>query len=1053
MALLRVGLARCLGSASNSVDTSRNAAVPAAVDWLYVLVPLALYSFIIAYFSIHGEKDGSAVNVDQSALFVDTLSSSARYNPTNRTWSSIPNSPSTSRNEGVLVPLLGPNTALVVLAGGAVMNDESTMNPNTDVFNAISNTWSTGAAFTVPRSFLVGVALVDGRLLLAGGVTGAPGTTAMANVDLYDPVRNIWATASPMTTARAMHEAVLLPNGNVLVVGGRNGATYFASCEIYNATSGTWAPTGPLTVPRFRFEAVLMTNNGGAAKVLVAGGQSSGGSYVASADLYDVASGTWSAVSNTMSVKRESFGLGVFGLDGVAAMACGGWDGVIQGQPDDFSLTCDYYSLAANSFTSAASLPVRRSVNKLVQDPNGNLVSFGGYFIQSQGGYGYYTVTEVFACTGQSSGSTCQLCAAGFYGPQCQYDCDWCQNNSTCVGDGTTSGYCACASPNWDGQFCDVCAPNHFGPECTSCDMCANGVCSESNTGNCSCAANWNGTVCDQCATGYFGPLCEPCSLCRVNGGQCIDGLNGTCLCPAQRNGTYCELCSSDYFGQNCESCDLCDNGQCVDGIEGQCVCDNYWSGGYCDVCTDAFGLDCEYLCVDCAINNNATCIQGSPGGYCACAGPMYNGTYCEDCASGLFGPSCAASCATCETDGHGQCFDGISGNCTCANLWSGPLCSVCTGAFGQDCSTSCSVCANSTLCIDGTSGYCGCEGGYVNATGCSNRGVCNVNVGQCTCDLGYQGLYCESIAPCNATLCQNGGLCVIDGTTNFPTCQCGARYSGVFCQTLDADNAANTYATVGVFGGFFVLLLLVLLFRYTGHGDGLLELVNGVVLFGLAALNLALNLSLLVAIQPFGGITFGGLLVLVGGPYVLLLLLAFAAVVNLKAAYNGQHSGFWNGYLVGTLVTGDAFSAMELLVVLIQRETHSADVAGAKVFAGAFGSHRGPSAVMLLWLICVFLANVLQIVLKAAILGSGNAALHANNTDVLVWASAIVTGLVLLLSMASFVNFHVPIALRNTYKSYGTRGQDEPLLTTFTTNPTSAGGSEATPEAIPIDK
>jgi hypothetical protein len=79
----------------------------------------------------------------------------------------------------------------------------------------------------------------------------------------------------------------LLPNGKVLVAGGYVG---LSSAELYDPASGTWTATGSLATGRSYHTATLMPNG----KVLVAGGIDSNGSWLASAELYGPATGTWS---------------------------------------------------------------------------------------------------------------------------------------------------------------------------------------------------------------------------------------------------------------------------------------------------------------------------------------------------------------------------------------------------------------------------------------------------------------------------------------------------------------------------------------------------------------------------------------------------------------------------------------------------------------------------------------------------------------------------------------------------------------------------------------
>jgi hypothetical protein len=52
----------------------------------------------------------------------------------------------------------------------------------------------------------------------------------------------MWSFTGSLTTAHAEHTATLLPNGKVLVAGG----FFQSSAEVYDPASGTWSATGSL---------------------------------------------------------------------------------------------------------------------------------------------------------------------------------------------------------------------------------------------------------------------------------------------------------------------------------------------------------------------------------------------------------------------------------------------------------------------------------------------------------------------------------------------------------------------------------------------------------------------------------------------------------------------------------------------------------------------------------------------------------------------------------------------------------------------------------------
>ena len=148
--------------------------------------------------------------------------------------------------------------------------------------------------------------LRDGRVLLAGVISedGNTGTTA----ELYDPATGQWTETGSMHVARMGSVASLLADGRVLVAGGVDVAKGYlgalASAELYDPSSGTWTETGSLT--RWRIESSTISLADG--RVLVLGGRVSGragssrrippggGVDTRSAETYDPESGTWSRV-------------------------------------------------------------------------------------------------------------------------------------------------------------------------------------------------------------------------------------------------------------------------------------------------------------------------------------------------------------------------------------------------------------------------------------------------------------------------------------------------------------------------------------------------------------------------------------------------------------------------------------------------------------------------------------------------------------------------------------------------------------------------------------
>jgi len=249
-----------------------------------------------------------------------------------------------------------------------------------------ANSFTPTSSLGYPRYEHTATLLPNGKVLVAAGHYYVYSEDAgyidvpLSSAELYDPTTGTWSPTGSLTGQRESHTATLLPNGKVLVAGGilRGGYTItLASAELYDPATGTWTSTGNIGPSRYGHSATLLPNG----KVLIAGGDGDFGS-LHTAELYNPATGVW---SSTGSLANYRSGHTATLLPNGKVLVAGGDTNTIE-----------LYNPATGTWTDTGRLGTVRYSHTATLLPHGKVLVAGGGFFQNGSGMIAFASAELY---------------------------------------------------------------------------------------------------------------------------------------------------------------------------------------------------------------------------------------------------------------------------------------------------------------------------------------------------------------------------------------------------------------------------------------------------------------------------------------------------------------------------------------------------------------------------------------------------------------------------------------------------------------------------------
>ena len=156
----------------------------------------------------------------------------------------------------------------VLIVGGSG-NQGDLLGSQGDLYDPATGTFTatSPAPLNAPWYGVATARLGDGRVIIVGGRHGSAGAL-VPDAQLFDPVSNAFMPSGRLIWPRTTATATGLVNGRVLVFGGVADDRWPNRGEVYDPAAATFTATVPLDLGRFNHTATLLPNG----KVLIAGG-------------------------------------------------------------------------------------------------------------------------------------------------------------------------------------------------------------------------------------------------------------------------------------------------------------------------------------------------------------------------------------------------------------------------------------------------------------------------------------------------------------------------------------------------------------------------------------------------------------------------------------------------------------------------------------------------------------------------------------------------------------------------------------------------------------
>jgi len=219
---------------------------------------------------------------------------------------------------------------------------------------AVDPTWTSAGTMTVARDTHEAVVLPSGKAMVVGGTSSSTPTA-----DVFDPKLKTWKKAASMAEGRQAFAALALSTKKIIAIGGI-GSSALSTTELYDETTDTWKSGASMASGRYVHAAVVLSDG----RVLAMGGKGGG----TTAEIYDPAADSWSSAGNLAEARQVPR----------ASLLASGKVIVTGGYSPTASSTAELFDPTSKTWTAAAAMKEARGYHTATVLASGKVLVVGG---------------------------------------------------------------------------------------------------------------------------------------------------------------------------------------------------------------------------------------------------------------------------------------------------------------------------------------------------------------------------------------------------------------------------------------------------------------------------------------------------------------------------------------------------------------------------------------------------------------------------------------------------------------------------------------------------